>query len=50
MHSQSGPSLDHNTNLHKLSIRLMGQLRRDADFLHKMGVMDYSLLLGIHFV
>jgi 1-phosphatidylinositol-4-phosphate 5-kinase len=29
--------------------RLLEQLRRDADFLASIGVMDYSLLLGIHF-
>ena len=29
--------------------RLMSQLKRDADFLRSIGVMDYSLLLGIHF-
>lgn len=28
--------------------RLMTQLERDANFLKSIGVMDYSLLLGIH--
>eukprot|EP00993_Chasmostoma_nieuportense_P002791 NODE_3557_length_946_cov_15.881563_g3405_i0.p1 GENE.NODE_3557_length_946_cov_15.881563_g3405_i0~~NODE_3557_length_946_cov_15.881563_g3405_i0.p1 ORF type:complete len:297 (+),score=86.04 NODE_3557_length_946_cov_15.881563_g3405_i0:79-891(+) len=27
---------------------LMQQLRRDVEFLKRMGIMDYSLLLGIH--
>lgn len=29
--------------------RLLEQLRRDVEFLASVGVMDYSLLLGIHF-
>ena len=27
----------------------MAQLNSDADFLRAIGVMDYSLLLGVHF-
>mmetsp|Transcript_26803 Transcript_26803/g.39702 ORF Transcript_26803/g.39702 Transcript_26803/m.39702 type:complete len:528 (-) Transcript_26803:142-1725(-) len=27
---------------------IMGQLKKDADFLAKMHIMDYSLLLGVH--
>lgn len=29
--------------------RLHTQLKLDAQFLKRLGVMDYSLLLGIHF-
>lgn len=28
--------------------RLMGQLENDANFLYGIGVMDYSLLVGVH--
>lgn len=28
---------------------LMSQLKSDAEFLREIGVMDYSLLLGVHF-
>ena len=31
------------------SVMLMTQLKRDAAFLKSMGIMDYSLLMGVHY-
>ena len=34
---------------HSVPIRSLAQLRRDTQLLNSLNIMDYSLLLGIHY-